>query len=307
MSEHRVLVIENPAHLRLDLGRIRIERDGQDPAFVLPADIAVLMLESKIATLSVAVLAALAEAQAIILVCDDRHLPIALQLPLAGNYISVGRLRLQIEFDAAPQKSKAWQQLVAAKIANSAFALRGLKRNGALRLERMATEVKDGDPNNVEAQAAKHYWQNLFPPPFKRGKQGADDPINMRLNYGYAVLRAMVARSLVAAGLNCALGAGHHQSGNEFNLADDFIEPYRFLVDMAVAERADRVGFFGENPPDLGEFVGAAKRDLLGFIRREVKINQQDMRLNAAIDLSVTSYVNMLQGKVNLLHLPNGF
>ncbi|MCX8506088.1 MAG: type II CRISPR-associated endonuclease Cas1 [Alphaproteobacteria bacterium] len=308
MSEHRVLVIENPAELRLDLGRVRVDRAGSESAYILPADIAVLVLESKIATISVAVLAALAEAQAMVMVCDDRHMPCALHLPIASTGIIAGRLRRQIDFETTPQKDLAWQQLVAAKIANSGFALRHLERKGALRLDRLATEVMPADPNNIEAQAAKHYWQNLFPPPFKRGKQGADDPINIRLNYGYAVIRAMMARALVAAGLNCALGVGHHQSGNEFNLVDDFIEPYRFLVDIAVAQWAAESNFFADPPPDLAElgaFAGAAKRELLAFVRHDIQINDQDMRLNAAMELSVTSYVNMLQGKAKTLILPN--
>ncbi|MDI9408975.1 MAG: type II CRISPR-associated endonuclease Cas1 [Candidatus Pacebacteria bacterium] len=309
MSEQRVLVIANPAELRLDLGRIRIDRDGHEPAFVLPADIAVLILEARIATLSVAVLAALAEAQAMVMVCDDRHMPIALQLPLTSNFVSAGRLRLQIEFDRGEQKSRIWQQLVAAKIANSALALRRLDRNGALRLERMASEVQPGDPNNLEAQAAKHYWQNLFPNGFKRSKQGADDPINIRLNYGYAVLRAMIARSLVAAGLNGALGVGHHQSGNEFNLADDLIEAYRFLVDIAVAQWADANKILAESdtPLPAPDFIGKEKLALLEFVKTAVRINNQDMRLNSAIDLTVTSLVNLLEGKVKKLHLPSGF
>lgn len=299
MSEQRVLVISNPATLRIDTGRLRIERDGYEQAFVSPRDVAVLCLEHHTATLSVAVLRALAESGAAILVTDARHLPCAMQLPLAVTGLDTGRLRQQIVFDTSEKRGELWQQLISTKLLNQAHALRRLKRNGALRLERLATQVQHGDKSNAEGQGSKHYWGNLFPESFKRSKEGAEDPLNVRLNYGYAVLRAMIARALVSAGLNGALGLGHSNAGNAFNLADDFIEPYRFLVDIHVADDADT---WSHAP----EFDSRAKRLLLGFIEQSVRINGKDMRLHVAIDTSIASYVRILDGKGNALLLPEG-
>jgi len=299
MSEQRVLVIENPAHLRIDTGRLKIERDGFNHAFISPKDIAVLCLEHHTATLSVAVLRALAEAGAAVIVTDARHMPCAIQIPLAATGLDAGRLRQQIAFDTSEKRGELWQQLISTKLATQAHALRRLKRNGALRLERLATQVQHGDKSNAEGQGAKHYWINLFPDTFRRSKEGAEDPLNIRLNYGYAVLRSMIARALVSSGLNGTLGLGHCNAGNAFNLADDFIEPYRFLVDVHLADDADT---WSEAP----EFDSRAKRYLLGFVERPVRIAGQDMRLHAAIDASIASFVRILDGKGKKLVLPEG-
>ncbi len=299
MSDQRVLVIENPAHLRMDTGRLKIERDGFAPSFVSPNDIAVLCLEHHTITVSVAVLRALAEAGAAVLVTDARHMPCAMQMPLAATGLDAGRLRQQIRLDASEKRGEVWQQLITAKLTTQAASLRALKRNGALRLERLATQVAHADQSNAEGQGARHYWTNLFPETFRRSKEGAEDPLNIRLNYGYAVLRAMIARSLVAAGLNGTLGVGHCNAGNAFNLADDFIEPYRFLVDVHLAQDADT---WGEAP----KFDSRAKRYLLSFVERPVRMSGQDMRLHAAVDASIASYVRILDGKGKKLVLPEG-
>lgn len=299
MSEQRVLVIENPAHLRIDTGRLKIERNGFDHAFVAPHDIAVLCLEHHTITLSVAVLRALAEAGAAVLVTDARHLPCAMQLPLAATGLDAGRLRQQITLDASDKRTELWQQIVAAKLAAQAASLRVLGRKGALRLERLSTQVQPGDKSNAEGQGARHYWKYLFATAFQRGKEGAEDPVNTRLNYGYAVLRAMIARTLATSGLNSALGLGHCNAGNAFNLADDFIEPYRFLVDVHLARDMDA---WSEAP----DFDSRAKKSLLGFVRQPVRMAGQDMRLHAAIDATVASYVRVLEGKGSKLIFPEG-
>ena len=299
MSEQRVLVISNPANLRIDTGRLKIERDGFDHTFVAPKDVAVLCLEHHTITVSVAVLRALAEAGAAVLVTDARHMPCAMQYPLAATGLDAGRLRQQIALDASEKRGELWQQLIAAKLLTQSHTLRSLQRNGALRLERLATQVQHGDKSNTEGQGARHYWINLFPDTFRRSKEGAEDPLNIRLNYGYAVLRAMIARALIAVGLNGTLGLGHCNASNAFNLADDFIEPFRFLVDVHLARGADTWS-------ELPEFDSRAKRDLLGFVEQPVRMAGQDMRLHAAIDASIASYVRILEGKGKQLLLPEG-
>lgn len=292
MSDHRILLVENPASLSVDLGRLRIRRDGFDDSFVLPRDIAVLCLHHHTIQISVQALRVLAEAGASVMVTDEIHYPCAWLLPQVGNGDLVRRLRQQITLDSSHAKGHLWQAIVQARLNTQAANLRVLNRKGALRLQRLAKEVQPADKTKCEGQGAKHYWAYLFEEDFKREKQGAEDAINARLNFGYAVLRSMVARSLVMAGLNPALGLGHSNMENPFNLADDFIEPYRFVVERHVAL------------DQLGEFDGAARKRMLGFVQQEIKLNGAGYRLPAAINESIASFVRLLDGRTEHLLLP---
>ena len=298
MSEHRILLIENPASISVDLGRLRIRRNGFADAFVLPRDIAVLCLHHHTIQISVQALRMLAEAGASVLVTNEIHHPCAWLLPQVGNGDLVRRLRQQMVLDNSSQKGVLWQALVKARLSTQAANLRVLNRKGALRLERLVNEVQPADKTKCEGQGAKHYWTYLFEGDFSREKQGADDAINARLNFGYAVLRAMVARSLVLAGLNSALGLGHCSMENPFNLADDFIEPYRFVVERWVA--MNQQGGFE------AEFNSIARKTLLGFVEQEIKLNGAGYRLPSAINESVASYVRLLDGRAKTLSLPQG-
>ena len=166
--------------------------------------------------------------------------------------------------------------------------------NGALRLERMIEEVEPGDRTHREGQAARHYWQHLFDN-FKREKEGATDGLNSRLNYGYAVLRSLVARELVAAGLSCELGLGHRNMENPFNLADDFMEPYRFTVERRVRELDCTI------PLD-----SSGKKDIVKFVESEVLLGKHSYRLLPAMRESIASYVRILETNKGQLALPVG-
>lgn len=167
-------------------------------------------------------------------------------------------------------------------------------RNGALRLDRMVDEVESGDSTHREGQAARHYWQHLFDD-FKREKEGAEDPTNSRLNYGYAILRSLVARELVSAGLSCELGIGHKSTENPFNLADDFMEPFRFTVERHVASL-----------DTAAPLNSAAKREVAAFVESEVRLGKHNFRLLPAVRESVASYVRALEAGKGSLNLPTG-
>ena len=293
MAEHRILLIENPASLLVDLGRLRIRREGFADTFVLPRDIAVLCLHHHTIQISVQALRVLAEAGASVMVTNEMHHPCAWLLPQVGNGDLVRRLRQQIALDVTAKKDELWQALVKARLNTQATNLRKLNRKGALRLERLAEQVQPADKTKCEGQGAKHYWAYLFDGAFKREKQGAEDAINTRLNFGYAILRSHIARSLVLAGLNPAFGLGHCSQENPFNLADDFIEPYRFIVERYVFALKD-----------FGEFNGASRKQILGFIEQEVKLNGAVYRLSAAINETIASFVRVLDGRVEELSLP---
>jgi CRISPR-associated protein Cas1 len=236
----------------------------------------------------------LALAGAAILVTDDRHYPCAVMLPFSGNLAAPQRLHEQIRLIETPVARELWAQIVRARLKSQAVNLRYFDLNGALRLERLVEEVKPGDVSNAEAQGAKHYWKQFFGAEFTREKEGADDGLNARLNYGFAVLRALVARQLAMSGLNAALGIGHRRQDNPFNLADDFTEPFRYLVERHVRGMEDVAD----------ELTSTIKVALLGFMEQEVEMGGQNFRLGSAVAEVVASYCRILERQDGQLRLP---
>lgn len=294
MTADRILLIENPADLHIDIGRLRIRRDEMDDAFVAPSDVGVLVLHHHTIGISVNALRALSGAGAAVMITDDAHMPSAMMIPLAANRMAPSRLRRQIAHLDTPIPATLWQSLVRARIATQAATLRALELNGALRLERMTDEVEPGDRTHREGQAARHYWEYMFED-FKREKEGATDGINSRLNFGYAVLRSLVARELVAAGLSCELGLGHRSLENPFNLADDFMEPFRFTVERHVRQINCN-----------SELSSAGKKEVASFVETEVVIGRHSYRLLPAVRETVASYVRILESNKGQLVLPSG-
>jgi len=294
VAADRILLVENPADLNVDVGRLRIRRNGMDDAFVAMSDIGVLILHHHTISVSVNALRALSSAGAAVMITDETHMPSAMMMPTAANRMAPSRLHRQIAHLGTPIPAALWQALVKARVMTEAATLRALGLNGVLRLERMADEVEPGDRTHREGQAARHYWQHLFED-FKREKEGASDGVNSRLNYGYAVLRSLVARELVAAGLSCELGLGHRSLENPFNLADDFIEPFRFTVERHVRKL-----------DCSSELSSAAKKGLVSFVESEVILGKKSFRLLPAVRESIASYVRVLESNKGQLVLPSG-
>lgn len=293
MSEHRILLVENPARLSVNLGRIRIEREDQKDLFVLPADVAVLLLHHHTIEVTVQTLRILTDSRSIVLITDEQHHPSGWLTPMYG--LPQATLRLQQQLAVTPEtRARLWQSVVRSRIKTEALNLRHLELNGALRLERLAKEVEPGDRAHAEGQAARHYWGCLFGADFKRSKQSAVDALNISLNYGYAVLRAMIARELATASLTPMLGLGHISRENPFNLADDLMEPYRHLVERHVSQNRDR----------LEEFDTKARMLILGFVKQTVRLGNMDFRLPAALHETIGSYVRTLDTGSGSLALP---
>jgi CRISPR-associated protein Cas1 len=295
MSEEHVLVIENPAHLSVDLGRLRLRRDGFDDVFFLPTDIACVVLHHDSITVSHHALRILADAGSALLATDQYHMPSGIFLSADGNRLSSSRLWSQIKLHDSPMADELWRQVVVSRLLTQAANLRDLEMNGALKLERFAESVVPGDISNVEGQGAKHYWSTIFTD-FTREKRGASDGLNARLNYGYAIIRSLVARELVARGLTPELGLGHRNHANSFNLADDFMEPYRYVVERFVCTQ----------DPDA-EFVGPEKIALLGLLKCVVPIRGRDFRITNAIAETVMSFARVLESGSGDLLLPAGW
>jgi CRISPR-associated protein Cas1 len=230
----RGLHVTQPARLSLADGQIVIEQE--DGAVRLPVeDLAWLVLDTPRATLTAALLAACMEKGVALVTTDARHTPSGMMLPFHGHYRQAGVAALQAAC-TAPLRKRLWQAVIRAKVSNQADNL-GLCGGDGRALAAMAGRVASGDPDNIEAQAAREYWRVLFRH-FRR--DDGTDKRNMLLNYGYAVVRAAVARGLVAAGLLPAFGIGHASESNAFNLADDLVEPFRPFVDRAVWALTDR-------------------------------------------------------------------
>lgn len=293
MSEHRILLIENPARLSIELGRLRIQRDREKEIFTLPADIAVLLLHHHTVEITAQVLRALVDSRAIVIVTDEKHQPSGCLTPMFGLSQSSLRLHQQMVL-SRDARGRLWQAVVRARIKTEALNLRHFRLNGALRLERLAKEVELGDRSHAEGQAAKHYWRCFFSSNFKRTKQGAEDTLNASLNYGYAVLRSLVAREQAVASLTPMLGIGHASRENPFNLADDMMEPYRYIVERHVRRHHDK----------LTDFDTEARMQILGFIKATVKLGDITFRLPAAIRETVSSYCRVLESGKGSLALP---
>lgn len=237
MTVDRILdVSDAPADLSIDLGCLAVRRAGS-PTLRVPVDeIGAVVLAHPGVRVSLAALAALASQGVVVVVADGKRLPVAVTLPLVGHFAQTQRFLAQVAA-SRPTCKRLWRQVVKAKLRAQGLCLReSLDVDGGL--PDLAARVRSGDPDNVEAMAARKYWSLLFAPipSFKR-EPGAD-PVNSALDYGYAVLRSMVARAIVCAGLHPTLGLQHQSRTNPFCLADDLMEPFRPWVDRAVLRLA---------------------------------------------------------------------
>lgn len=277
--------VTQPARLSLADGQMVVEQaDGA--ARVPLEDIAWAIVDTPQATLTSALLSACMAAGVALVFTDARHTPSGLMLPFHGHFRQAGVAAVQAGA-SAPLRKRLWQALVQAKIANQAASLAACGGDGRA-VAAMAGLVGSGDPANVEARAARAYWGALFPR-FRR-EDGADKR-NMLLNYGYAVVRAAVARGLVAAGLLPAFGLQHSSAANAFNLADDMVEPFRPLVDRQVWEMSDS-GRAREGEPDLAD-----RRMLAALPLRPVLLGRERMTVLAASEAVAESLVRALEAK----------
>lgn len=255
-------------------------------------DVAFLILDTPQATLTSALLAACMEAGIAIVSTDARHHPNGLALPFHRHHRQAGIAEMQIAA-AAPLKKRLWQRIVQAKIENQAAVLAACGRPGGGALRAMTGLVGSGDPDNVEARAAREYWGRLFDD-FRREDDA--DRRNMALNYGYAVVRAAIARALVAAGLLPCFGLRHASVSNAFNLADDLLEPFRPFVDRRVAERV----FDG-----AGDLTIDDRRALAAILTAEGRVGGETVTLLVATEAAAESLVRAMQGRsAALLRLP---
>lgn len=290
----RSLMISNPARLKRKLFALVIE---QSEAIRVPfEDIAVIVLAHPQIVVTHPVLSACGEYGIALYTIGDNHQPNGVFLPFGQHSRGTRMLRLQLKLDK-PSVKRVWQSIVSVKIRNQAECLRLAGRNGADTVELLAKRVRSGDKDNIEAQASARYFHYLFGANFFRNQ---DSWINAALDYGYAVLRGAIARSLVAHGFLPALGLFHASEQNAFNLADDLIEPYRPLVDRLVVEMKQRHGArTDELQPD-------DKVALVALLNVDVQMPRGTMSVLSSIEQATKSLLRIYEGAVPdaLVELP---
>ena len=290
----RVLCFENPARLSLKLAQMVVELQDATRTVSIE-DVGVVILDHKQITITHALIDALLANNVAIVTSNDKHLPTGLMLPLDGNTLQSERFRAQIDA-SEPLKKQMWQQTVVAKILGQAHVL-GLQHIEHGNMMKWAKDVRSGDTENMEARAAAYYWRNMFEKDaFIRDPQGL--PPNNLLNYGYSIVRAMMARALVGAGLLPTLGIHHHSRYDAYCLADDIMEPYRPFVDMNVLEMWNAGGITSDISSDQ-------KRQLLGVTTMDVFISGHRSPMMLAIQSTAQSVQKCFSGEARKIVYPD--
>jgi len=332
----KTLYFSNPTYLSLKNSQLVIKLPEVEKNDTLPEsfkaesvrtvpieDIGVMVIDNKQITFTSGLMEALLDNNCAVVTCDSRSMPQGLLLPLESNTTQSERFTAQIEA-SLPLKKQLWQQTVQEKITNQAAVLQTIRGLPIRNMQKWANEVKSGDIENHEGRAAAFYWKNLFAPPtrhcgldpqphetkrdsdfrqndawvegFTRDKEGI--PPNNLLNYGYAILRAVIARALVASGLLPTLGIHHHNKYNAYCLADDIMEPYRPFVDKLVVEIVD-------SGTDYQELSKEIKIKLLNIPILDVTISGQRSPLMIAAGQTTASLAKCFLGEIRKIAYPS--
>ncbi len=297
----RTLYFGNPAYLSTKLNQLVIKGLeskvlGDKYIRTIPIeDIGIVVLDNKQITITQALVEMLLDNNCALITCDSKHMPTGLMLPLYGNTIQNERFSTQINA-SLPLKKQLWQQTIQCKILNQSAVLDWQTGSHHENMAIWAKSVRSGDADNMEGRAAAYYWKNLFPDylDFTRG-QFEDEPNNL-LNYGYAILRAIIARALVSSGLLPTLGIHHHNRYNAYCLADDIMEPYRPYVDKLVCEIIAQY-------PEL-KLTREIKAKLLGIPVLDVNINEKRSPLMVAATTTTASLVKCFAGETRKILYP---
>lgn len=293
----RTLYFGNPAYLKTANEQLVIQLpDSQEANSISIEDIVLLILDNQQITITQALIAKLLENNVALITCDNIHHPTGLMLSLNGHTLQSQKFKYQIEASITLKK-QLWQQTVIAKLLNQAALLKIIRANDKYILN-LAKSVKSGDSDNCEAKAASYYWKHFIPDflEFRRDRNGP--PPNNLFNYGYAILRAIVARSLVCSGLLPTLGIFHRNQYNAYCLADDIMEPYRPYVDKIIYQIIRSNGKFLDMTPNI-------KKELLAIVSIDnVIIDGQKNLLMNAVQRTTSSLAKCFEGESRKLLYP---
>ena len=298
----QTLYFGNPVRLNVAHNQLRIvlppeAEGGEERVVTRPLeDIGIVVFDSQQIVLTVPVLQGLMDCGAAVITCDERHLPSGLMLRMEGHSEQSERFRKHLSA-SLPLKKQMWQQTVAAKIRNQKALLEARTGETLGNMQAWADKVKSGDSDNREARAAAYYWNRLFEhlPIVTRDREGIEP--NSMLNYGYAIVRAIVARALVNAGLHPTLGIFHRNKYNAYCLADDIMEPYRPYVDRLVMQIMDEDASANIKRRDT-------KQQLLSIPTMEVRIGGLRRPLMVAAIDTATSVYKCFAGEARKIRYP---
>ena len=292
----RTLHFSNPAHLSCKNQQLVVElKDEQRTTKTIPIeDLGSVILEHPQISFTTYLLDELLAHKVAVVTCSQKYMPNGIFLPLDGNSEQTERIRTQLEA-SVPLKKQLWQQTIKAKIQNQALVLRKLNLN-ATRLENLIEKVTSGDAKNCEAEAAAYYWKEIYGKHFVRTRD-RDTP-NAQLNYGYAILRSIVARAITASGMFPSIGIHHKNKYNAFCLADDIMEPYRPYVDWIVL-----------NLPNIEDaesegLTRGQKIELLKLSQLDIEINELKRPLFHAVSNTTSSLYKCFAGEQRKISYP---
>jgi CRISPR-associated protein Cas1 len=294
MQERIIDLSETPAALSVRYDQLVIKREeGEFPTPL--AELAVLIVANRAVNYTHSVLVGICENGAALLICNEKKMPAGMIIPYAGHFMQTPRFAAQIKAGRATQK-RLWQQITKAKISGQAAHLKETKGDD-WGLTRLARQVTSGDSFNAEAQASRRYWSALFAGNFRRIPESGD-AANSMLNYGYAVLRSLVARAICASGLHPSIGIHHHNQYDQFCLADDLMEPFRPTVDRAVV---NTLVFYGH---DTALDRGSKSLLLDEIFKSRFIINKESRDIFDAIRQMTSSLADVFIQKKKKIILP---
>lgn len=289
----RTIDISDQAYIHIQKKQLIVERDGNVIASIAIEDIGVLILAHYAITITQAALISCQQNNVVVVFCDQKHLPYSVLLPISdGNSLHTKVLSEQLAV-SIPTKKRLWQQIVRAKIYQQIETLEYLGVSSK-RLYRLAEGVKTGDTTNHEAQAAQIYWRKLMGDDFRRNREA--EGVNSLLNYGYSIVRAMIARALVGTGLHPALGLQHSNQYNGLCLADDLMEPFRPWVDLLVYQYSLR--------SEIVEINRETKQILLGLLSDTVNWKGKPLPLMVASHSLAAALKAAIIGKPKEIEYP---
>lgn len=294
MEERIIDISEDAAALSVKHAQLVIRASDVEASVPLD-EVGALVIANPAAHMTHAVLAGLCERGTPVVVCNSKKLPVGMLYPLTGHFAQTERMSAQLSA-GIPQKKQLWKQIVMAKIRNQAMLLRCLSGSDH-GLAELVKRVLSGDSSNCEAQASRTYWAVLGGSAFRR-VPGGRDSANSRLNYGYAVIRSIVARATCAVGLHPSIGLHHHNRYDPYCLVDDLMEPFRPVVDEVV--------FGSSGVPDEEEALTPQSKAVLirAILDTRVEIAKQQRSLFDAATITATSLTKAFGGGSTRLVLP---
>ena len=290
----RTLLIANPARLSLKQSSVLIEQASESVTVPLE-DIAAAIIENPQITITAPLLAEMSKQGIALIICDEKHTPCGMMNSFHQHSRMLGSINLQLGM-SVPFRKNCWRLIVRQKIVNQAKCLELTDLSGADELLKFASQVRSGDPDNRESAAAMRYFDSYFGALASNSNRRDENHINAALNYGYSIIRGAVARGITAHGFIPALGIMHHNELNAFNLADDFLEPFRPVVDLWVYQNMK---------DNTKEFAAVHRLGLAGLLGCDVRLNQEVVALLRAVDVMCASFMTAGKNKdPELMMLP---